>query len=392
MRKTSQRRCTEDELASEVNRMLSAIVRINDPLDPDTDLAINIQGDIVIRNHSRGDQQVKWRDVQMQKEIRQWVPFSTSIMGTYKPDSIVQLNNLADTAISISLVGESKCYGVDPEGHPIRGSEPGWSSKDTMTETKAMAVKWKAGLSKLMIYLITANQCFGTWIGILTIGTKFARLLHLGDVNGAPTIAIECNPALHGQLGEDAAQLGSKFIDNPANQDHLPHDLAGPSGVEVNDDALGQLYTTYAASINLLLSLPVIDPFPRLPTLETNVSETWRVVKHRSVSCNVSDGGERAEIVKSIYPKAKYRGPPKADKPKPDTDGGPGGGGEKKRGSSDGNKDGGRRKKTKIAPREKSQRLAAQQQNGSVRADATSGASRDCWASQSERRYSFYVH
>ena len=242
-------RAYENEFNQTIKEIIGSIVqRIPNPipqdLEPNPDrLDVNLRTtrDIPLKHLTPGEMSgVTWCDTELQREIRRWsnAPGNLNV-GVYKPDTAFILDYASPHNPSmlsmISLVGEVKVQRLNSQGQAERGSEAEWSElTEAIPRTedgavKGEKVKWKIALARGIIYLLTANQNCGTWLGNIYVGSKFSRMCMLSD----GTIALECASTYLDDRDGERSTLASEFLSEADNMTHLAHDLSRPVGQSV---------------------------------------------------------------------------------------------------------------------------------------------------------------
>jgi len=300
-----------------INSIMSSICQPGPigPYNVDLRFDIIVEGDVSVKSYRAGSSEPMFQDTAMQTELRLWSGPASDHKGIFKPDTMCVLKvTVLETGVQsqlLSLVGEGKAN-LFSGGVPVGSSDS--ESRDnasalTANDRTREGKKWRIGTAKVMVYLLSAHQAFGTYLGITIVGPKFARLLHLGD----DLIALECEDTFFNNMSvSDHSQLASAFLSNLDNLDHLPHILSSSSNnrdVSLNNAALDTMLETYRAAASIFLNLPATQHLSRIPPHDPTAPLTSAII-YRAIQHNISDDRERFHLVEHCRRGVIWKSPP----------------------------------------------------------------------------------
>lgn len=325
-----------------LNAMMDSIItRLPLPPGPpshdiDIRLDVMVEGDVTVSSWSSSEGGKEYRDTRMQVEIRRWAGVLFERKGIYKPDSMVvltisPLSSPRGIRKVVTLIGEGKVDLVNADGIAVKSSNSEFTQMTMLREGRDARAragkKWSVGTAKAIIYLNSSHEVWGCGLGVTVVGSRFARLCHLGQEG---VIALECGEAFLARLGEDERNpLASDFLEDLTNVDHLPYDLTDTPGSGIDHASLATLEQTYRAAIKILLNLSVseLGPIPNsIPPPSAN-SRIMASILARANRHDFSESRERFEVAGKCRRDLCWRAEP-------------GSGGKRKR-SGDADKDGG---------------------------------------------------
>ncbi len=300
-----------------INSIMSSICQPGPigPYNVDLRFDIIVEGDVSVKSYRAGSSEPMFQDTAMQTELRLWSGPASDHKGIFKPDTMCVLKvTVLETGVQsqlLSLVGEGKVdlfSGGVPVGSSASESRDNASALTANDRTRE-GKKWRIGTAKVMVYLLSAHQAFGTYLGITIVGPKFARLLHLGD----DLIALECEDTFFNNMSvSDHSQLASAFLSNLDNLDHLPHILSSSSNnrdVSLNNAALDTMLETYRAAASIFLNLPATQHLSRIPPHDPTAPLTSAII-YRAIQHNISDDRERFHLVEHCRRGVIWKSPP----------------------------------------------------------------------------------
>ncbi|RSH83178.1 uncharacterized protein EHS24_006838 [Apiotrichum porosum] len=167
------------------------------------------------------------------------------------------------------------------------------TDQDELVRTD-MFHKWQAGLSKLIVYMKTAYEYCGSFLGFSIIHTNLQRAVVLPGTDSVPTLVLEWN-----ETGIVPITDISQFFDDKSNVKTMPFDLRGATEGQFDPIALSSLLEITALAFEVLSSTETAHPFGPISRPDRQRCPT--IVE---VEDFVSDRSRHGPMTKSVMDKA----------------------------------------------------------------------------------------